>query len=336
MNLELWQLELRYAAVRTQNATKEKRLLASLAGGGQQVPIVVLADSSGRYVVVDGYKRVRCARRLGWDTLAATSWELSEAEAVILELVLRSTGRGNALEEGGYLRELSERFGLSLRELARRFCRSESWVSRRLALVAQLPEEIKQGVLTGRIVAHGAMKHLVPMARANRADCLRLYAAIRDRGLSSRQLGRLWAAYRSGKRARELVVSNPEVVLKLGQGAGDSLLGDLVRLADASLRTRKRAERGVGLGVDQRDEGHRALRRAESDVVALVGLVLKEAEDAGRRDAGDDPEAQGRGQRDAVDCARSGDLAGSGEGCPEDRRERSAERGQGLQGRASS
>jgi ParB family chromosome partitioning protein len=44
---------------------------------------------------------------------------------------------------------MEQRFGYSLDELARRFDRSVSWVSRRLALVELLPEAIQQRVREG-------------------------------------------------------------------------------------------------------------------------------------------------------------------------------------------
>jgi len=56
---------------------------------------------------------------------------------------------------------MEQRFGYGLDELARRFDRSVSWVSRRLALVELLPEAIQQQVREGRIWAHLAMKFLL-------------------------------------------------------------------------------------------------------------------------------------------------------------------------------
>ena len=41
-----------------------------------------------------------------------------------------------------------------------------SWVSRRLALVHELPEAIQERVRRGEVGAHGAAKYLVPLARA--------------------------------------------------------------------------------------------------------------------------------------------------------------------------
>ena len=56
MELEFHQLDLRYERLRVVRPAREKRLLASLAEAGQQVPILVVTDATpSRYVVIDGY-----------------------------------------------------------------------------------------------------------------------------------------------------------------------------------------------------------------------------------------------------------------------------------------
>jgi ParB family transcriptional regulator, chromosome partitioning protein len=90
--------------------------------------------------VIDGYKRVRALRRLGRDTVTAGCWPGEEAEALIATRLMQTAEPETALEQSWLLAELHERFGLSLEELARRFSHSVSWVSRRLALVQELPE----------------------------------------------------------------------------------------------------------------------------------------------------------------------------------------------------
>jgi hypothetical protein len=53
---------------------------------------------------------------------------------------------------------MEQSFGYGLEELARRFDRSMSWVSRRLALVELLPESIQQQVREGKLGAQVAMR----------------------------------------------------------------------------------------------------------------------------------------------------------------------------------
>ena len=167
MDLEFHQLDLRHEGLRVQRPEREKRLLASLAERGQQVPIVVvaLADEPNRFLVIDGYKRIRALQRLARDTVRATVWDMDETEALILDRSLRTAEGETAIEQGWLLSELHRSLGLSLDDLARRFDRSVSWVSRRLTLVRELPESVQQYVRNGKIGPWAAMKYLVPIAR---------------------------------------------------------------------------------------------------------------------------------------------------------------------------
>jgi len=167
VNLELHQLDLRYEKLRTRKPEVERKLVASLADIGQQVPVVVVQGAvPQQFILVDGYKRVRALRRLGQDLVAATCWDLSEAEALVLDRLMRTGEGATALEQGWLLHELAVRFELALEDLGRRFARSASWVSRRLALVEELPETIQEHVRRGELPGHAAMKHLVPLASA--------------------------------------------------------------------------------------------------------------------------------------------------------------------------
>src|SRR5436305_4940952 len=135
MQLEFHQLDRRWEHLRVREPQRQRRLLASLADIGQQTPIiVVVAGPPDRYLVIDGYKRVAALEQLGRDTVEATVWVMTEAEAVLLSRSLRLSPQESALEQGWLLAEMEQRFGYALDELARRFDRSPSWVSRRLAL----------------------------------------------------------------------------------------------------------------------------------------------------------------------------------------------------------
>jgi len=128
----------------------------------------------------------------------AVVWPMGEAEALLLERSLRFSEHETALEQGWLLAEMEQRFRYGLDELARRFDRSVSWVSRRLALVELLPEAIQQQVREGKISAHVAMKFLVPVARINLEDCQRMAAAFAQHHCNTRQAGQLYAAWRGG------------------------------------------------------------------------------------------------------------------------------------------
>jgi ParB family chromosome partitioning protein len=257
LQIEFHQLELRYEAVRRTSPGKERLLLGSLSETGQQMPVVVVrASQADRYVLVDGYKRVRALKRLSQDSVRATVWEIEEPEALLMERLMRCSEPESALEQGWLLRELRDRFGMSIAELGRRFDRTPSWVSRRLGLISELPEPIQKLVSTGAISAHAAMKCLLPLARANTEHCLALASAVAWAKLSSRQMAEIYAAYQcGGEQARERLLSEPLLYLRsLEQGRGadrqqrselELLLSELGTLSSVARRASRRLMRGL-------------------------------------------------------------------------------------------
>ena len=165
LQVELHQLTLRYEHLRKRDPRQERALLSSLSEVDQQLPIVVVSEAE-RFVLIDGYKRVRALKRLARDTVRALCWPITEADALLLERGLRQ-GSEDALDQAWLLAELQERFQWSLEVLARRFEHSKSWVSGRLALLQAMPAPIQEQVRVGSLSAHAAMKYLVPLARAD-------------------------------------------------------------------------------------------------------------------------------------------------------------------------
>lgn len=251
MELELHQLELRYAAVRKRAPHAEHALLGSLAEHGQQLPIVVVSEDT-RFIVIDGYKRVRALKRLARDTVRASDWQMPELEALLLERRLRCASE-DALDQAWLLAALQERFGLSLEELARRFERSKSWVSRRLGLIAALPPSIHEQVRTGELAAHAAMKYLLPLARANAPAAVELATTIAPLKLTSRQVGALYAGWQAGtQRTRELIVTRPQIYLQAqsaqcpaSPSQSERWLHDLAALSGIARRARRTLEGGL-------------------------------------------------------------------------------------------
>lgn len=294
MDLEFHQLDLRYEELRSRSPALERRLLSSLAEVGQQTPIVVVAGAeAAQSVVIDGYKRVRLLRRLGHDVVRATAWDLSEADALLLERMLRAGDADSALEQGWFLRELRDRFHLSGAELGQRVGRTESWVSRRLGLVAELPEGVQRHVRAGAIGAHVAMKYLVPLARANRTDAERLADAVAPLRLSTRQMAVVYAAWSGGSiKTRELVLKDPALVLRAHEEArrarerpqtpAQQMLSDLGALAGIAGRAYQRTRKGElrGLLGPELEELGQVFSQTRAEVTRLLKRLDKELFDA--------------------------------------------------------
>jgi ParB family transcriptional regulator, chromosome partitioning protein len=294
--LEFQQLDRRYEALRRRSPEREKQLLTSLAARGQQLPIIVVAVEGNQRVVVDGYKRVRALLKLRRDVVLATEWALPEADALLLEWRMRTGEAADPMEQAWLLRELRERFDLSEEELGKRFEKSKSWVSRRLALVSELPEEVQEGVRRGELGAHAAMKYLVPLARANLGDCLALTKALTGKKPTSRQVAQLYTAILSGgAEGRALLLREPWLFLRAQEEArreqakakertpAELLLGDFGALGGIVRRLHQRLRQGMCeqlKAVEKTDLRHSFLT-VKAEMSALQMRCERELPDAG-------------------------------------------------------
>ena len=322
MRLEFHQLDRRWGHLRVQHPARQRRLLASLAATGQQTPIVVvaLADQPDRYLVIDGHKRIAALQQLGRDTVKAVVWPMDEAEALLLDRSLRFAEHETALEQGWLLAEMEQRFGYGLEELARRFDRSVSWVSRRLALVELLPEAIQQQVREGKLCAHVAMKFLVPVARVSLEDCQQMAAAFVEHHCDTRQAGQLYAAWRDGSRvARQRILAEPELFFKTQRQApprnasqAATLERDLEMASAILSRARRRLAEALPemSGEQQQNVGHQ-IASARRELERMAERIGKEPE-AEHAEPGATHHHSGTahpGGEQARDCPSDGNLA---------------------------
>jgi len=328
MELEFHQLDLRYEHLRVRHPERERKLLVSLAESGQQVPIVVVSipGEPGRHLVIDGFKRIAALRRLHQDKVRATVWDLSDAEALVLDQSLRMSEEDTALEQGWLLAELESRFGYDLEELARRFNRSVSWVSRRLALVELLPDSVQERVRRGEISAQVAMKFLVPVARISIQACERMATIFARLKLRTREAGELYAAWRDGSPVvRQRILDEPALFLKAYRErkrpqdeAADSpkpeFLRDLEMIQSIANRTGRHWRQAAPLmDPAELDTARHTLERAIEDLERLRQRMEREKQRAEQTPTHDDSGASSSGGEDTADRPSAGDLPLGGE-----------------------
>jgi ParB/RepB/Spo0J family partition protein len=267
MELEVHQLEKKYAGLRIADASRLARLVASLCADGQQQPVLVVRDSHQpegheRYVLIDGYARVAALNELKRDSVRATVLDLAEADALLLAFRLEHNRARSAIEEAWLLRELIEGHTIAQRGLGPLLGRSASWVSRRLALIGVLPAVAETAVRAGTLPAQAAMKYLVPLARANAAQCEQLVSSLGRRRVSVRQMARLYVGWRAGTaEQRQAIVERPWLYLELEEKQEESAAP-----ADAGTEREQRLLRDLGVLAVICRRVREALRDRETDL----------------------------------------------------------------------
>jgi ParB-like chromosome segregation protein Spo0J len=318
--LDLHRLEAPYAQTRMQRPQQVRRLMASIDADGQRVPLAVVGGGE-RFVLVDGYQRWEALTRLGRDTARVEVWEGPLAQALV-QVLARHQGRAFEPIEQAWLVSAALAEGLNQREVATALGKDPSWVSRRLALLAQWSEPVQEAVRQGVLCSWAASRVLVPLARANAADAETLLAVLRTESLSTRELAAWYAHYGQANRTvRARLLAQPRLFVQALQtpdapGADDPeghWLAELERLR----RQLQRLARTLVPLLDPRPPAAtwQALRNAVAKTAQAIERLrepLQEGEHAVGTATPDHPRAAGQGHEHPPDRRHPGPHAPHG------------------------
>ena len=215
--IELSSLDLRYEGYRMRNRAGEARLLTSIAERGIVEPLEGV-ELDGRPVLLNGFKRWRCARRLG--LAAAPYLSLGEDAAIgIVALLRASNDRAlTLLEQAGFVDELKRLHRMSVAEIAEMLSRSKGWVGMRLGLMAEMSPNVRQKLFAGAFPAYAYMYSVRPFMRMNgegREDSERFVTALSGKRLSVREIAHLAQGYFRGPAALREQIASGRVALPL-------------------------------------------------------------------------------------------------------------------------
>jgi KorB domain len=198
--VELASLDLRYESFRLKQPAREERLLASILQRGIQEPLEGVEVQQAP-VLLNGFKRYRCARKLRLGIVPYCSLGQDEAGA-ILELLRLSNNRSlSILEQAAFIVELKNARGLNVAEIAAELSRSKSWVSMRLGLMAEMSQAVRQKLFAGAFPVYSFMYLMRPFMRMNGVPAEQIEAfvlATSGHGLSVREVEQLAHAFFRG------------------------------------------------------------------------------------------------------------------------------------------
>jgi hypothetical protein len=199
-SVELSSLDPRYQGHRLRDAVREARLLASIAERGIENPLEGV-DTPGARFLLNGFKRYRCAKRLGIHAVPYQSLANEEATG-ILNLMRVSTDKAlGILEQARFITDLLTLHGMSLAEVAQTLGRSKGWVAMRRGLLEAMSEPIQEMLFSGQFPVYCYLYTLAPFRRMNGAAKERIerfMQAVSGHRLSVRDLELLARAYFQG------------------------------------------------------------------------------------------------------------------------------------------
>jgi len=199
--IEISTLDLRYEHCRLRHRPSEKALLSSILENGVREAVMGINTVGGRYVLLDGFKRVRCLKIIGRSVAPFISLGDNESSGIV-SLLRTSITRGlNILEQAQLITELKNLHKLSVADIAFRLEKSKAWVSMRSSLIEGMSDLVRQKLFAGQFPVYSYMytlRQFMRMNGINKSDVDQFVSATSGKNLSIRDIERLAYGYFKG------------------------------------------------------------------------------------------------------------------------------------------
>ncbi|MGH7483999.1 MAG: ParB/RepB/Spo0J family partition protein, partial [bacterium] len=148
--------------------------------------------ASGVRILLNGFKRLRCARKLHLATVPFAALAKDETAGIVCLLRAANDHTLSLLEQARFLDELKGTGGLSVVEIAQQVGRSPAWVSLRLGVLAELSPVVRAALFEGAFPVYSYLYTLRPFRRLKGAAAVdEFVTALRGKKLSARQIEQL-------------------------------------------------------------------------------------------------------------------------------------------------
>jgi predicted transcriptional regulator len=196
---DLSTFDLRYESYRMRNPTQEARLLASITERGIEEALEGV-DVEGRHILLNGFKRYRCAQKLSLSTVPYASLGGDAASGIIAVLRTSNHRSLGILEQARFIEDLRSLHRLNVADIAETLSRSKAWVHMRLGLLKEMGETIREKIFSGAFPVYSYMylKRFMRMNSTGQEELETFVGAVAGKKLSIREIEHLAHGYFRG------------------------------------------------------------------------------------------------------------------------------------------
>lgn len=189
--IEMSHLDLRYESFRLKSRKTENALLASIIHHGIQEPVKGVDAGTPPYILLDGFKRYRCARKLDIRVIPYQSFG-SDAPLGVIKLIRMSNSKPlSVLEQARLIEELQKVYGMTTTDIAGLLEKSNAWVSMRTGIFNEMSRYVKKMIFDGRFPAYSFMytlRRFIRMKSVSTAQVDDFVKVVAGKGLSIRDI----------------------------------------------------------------------------------------------------------------------------------------------------
>jgi hypothetical protein len=277
--VEISSFDLRYERCRLKSEVTEKALLSSILDQGIRDPLRGVGTQGGCRILLDGFKRYRCAKKLSIGIVPYHCLGEDEAFGIITLLRIANAKSLNILEQSRLIDELRTIHKMSISQIAGLLEKSKGWVGMRVGIIGQMSPAIMDKVFSGQFPVYSYMytiRSFIRMNAVSKQDVDVFVKSVAGKGLSIRDIEILANGYFKGGEGIRQQIRNGNITWGLSRLKDSCVTTDCTQVEQLLLRdleiTQKYMQRVINKSRD--DRYNSASFNAQANL--LAGGILRQ------------------------------------------------------------
>lgn len=275
--IELSTIDLRYEGYRMKNPAVEAQLFLSIMERGIEEPLEGVDSAEGK-VLLNGFKRYRCARKLKIGAVPYVSLGPDEPTGIVAVIRMSTTRVLSILEQARFIEDLRRIHKMKVAEIAEMLSRSNGWVSMRLGLMGEMSERVSAQLFNGSFPVYSYMytvRNFMRMNGVTKQEVDEFVESVSGKKLSVREIERLAGGYFRGPESfrREILDGNIALALDRMRALPENAEG-CSESERALLKELEWVQRNMQRVIGKRDDRRLKSRAFSAQANLLTGGIL--------------------------------------------------------------
>ncbi len=277
--VEISSFDLRYERCRLKSDVTEKALLSSILDHGIRDPLRGVETKGGCRILLDGFKRYRCAKKLSIGIVPYHCLGEDEAFGIITLLRIANAKSLNILEQARLIDELRTIHKMSISQIAGLLEKSKGWVGMRVGIIGQMSPAIMDKVFSGQFPVYSYMytiRSFIRMNAVSKQDVDEFVKSVAGKGLSIRDIEILANGYFKGGEDIRQQIRNGNITWGLSRVKQSSVRTDCTQVEQRMLKDLEIAQKYMQRVINKSrdDRYNNASFNAQANL--LTGGILRQ------------------------------------------------------------
>jgi hypothetical protein len=277
--VEISSFDLRYERCRLKSDVTEKALLSSLLDHGIRDPLRGVETKGGCRILLDGFKRYRCAKKLSIGIVPYHCLGEDEAFGIITLLRIANAKSLNILEQARLIDELKTVHKMSISQIAGLLEKSKGWVGMRVGIVGQMSPAIMDKVFSGQFPVYSYMytiRSFIRMNAVSKQDVDEFVKSVAAKGLSIRDIEILANGYFKGGEAIREQIRNGNITWGLSRLKDSSVTTDCTQVEQRMLKDLEIAQKYMQRVINKSRDDRYNTASFNAQANLLTGGILRQ------------------------------------------------------------